>query len=275
MPRLRPVRLLEDDVILTCVSWNLLEGGIDAGDDARMRRQMRRIAAERPAVVMLQECNGWDRDGYRLLHLAEGLLGGMRGFLAKSAHGCHLAVFIRESSGLRVVRQRHEERTPYWHGVAVLEVEAHEFGPLHLASAHLAPSSPAIRTGEAEAFKLLAEAGPLVAAGDWNAIPASDPNPELIGKDPEHERRKLDRTAARAIEGAGLTDVAAYLKDLTPTVGHSAADRLAYRPDRFYAGLGVGAITGYKVITDVDDCSDHRPVAATFDLHAAASPEPA
>jgi hypothetical protein len=29
-----------------------IKGGIDAGDDARMRRQMSRIAAEKPAVVM-------------------------------------------------------------------------------------------------------------------------------------------------------------------------------------------------------------------------------
>jgi hypothetical protein len=64
---------------LKCVSWNLLKGGIDAGDDARMRRQMSRIAAEQPAVVMLQELNGWDADGETLAHRAEELLGGMRG----------------------------------------------------------------------------------------------------------------------------------------------------------------------------------------------------
>ena len=46
-------------MILKCVSWNLLKGGIDAEDDARMRRQMRRIVAENPTVVMLQELNDW------------------------------------------------------------------------------------------------------------------------------------------------------------------------------------------------------------------------
>ena len=40
--------------------------------------------------------------------------------------------------------------------------------------------------------------------------------------------------------------------------------------DRFYCGPPTGAITGYHVITDADDCSDHRPVTATFDLDAAA-----
>ena len=34
--------------------------------------------------------------------------------------------------------------------------------------------------------------------------------------------------------------------------------------------LPAGVISGYQVITDADDCSDHRPVTATFDLDAAA-----
>jgi hypothetical protein len=45
---------------------------------------------------------------------------------------------------------------------------------------------------------------------------------------------------------------------------------MAYRCDRFYCGLPTGTITGYQVITDADDCSDHRPVTATFDLSAGA-----
>jgi endonuclease/exonuclease/phosphatase family metal-dependent hydrolase len=256
-------------VILTALSWNLLKGGIDAGDDTRMRRQMHRIAAENPTVVMMQELNDWDRDGEMLLHRAEELLGGMRGFLVPAERGFHLGLFIRESAGLRVVRTRHENRRPFWHGVACVITEADGFGRLVLASAHFAPASPSVRTAEAEAFKLIAEAGPLIAAGDWNAVPADDPEPQRPGKDPEHERRKLDRAAAQALEGAGLTDVAAHLSDLAPTVGYSEADRLAYRCDRFYCGLPIGAFTGYQVITDADDCSDHRPVTATFDLGAA------
>jgi endonuclease/exonuclease/phosphatase family metal-dependent hydrolase len=217
-----------------------------------------------------QELNDWDRDGYRLLHLAENLLGGMRGFLARSPHSCHLGVFIREGSGLRVIRTRHEERLPYWHGVACVEAEADGFSRLLLASAHLAPSSPAQRQIEAEAFKLIAESGALITAGDWNAVPASDPDPDLAGKDREHIRRKLDRTAARALADAGLTDIGAYVKDPTPTVGHWSADKLAYRCDRFYTNLPAGMITSHRVITDADDCSDHRPVLVTFNLEATA-----
>ena len=45
--------------------------------------------------------------------------------------------------------------------VACLIIEADGMpGPLHLVSAHLAPSSPAIRLAEAEALALLAKDGP-------------------------------------------------------------------------------------------------------------------
>jgi endonuclease/exonuclease/phosphatase family metal-dependent hydrolase len=210
------------------------------------------------------------------VHLAEDLLGGMRGFLARSSHhGCHLGLFIRESSGLQILKEPHVQGHPYWHGVACVQAEVRDFGRLQMASAHLAPSSPSIRTAEAEAFKLVAEAGPLIAGGDWNAVPVSDPDPDLAGKDHEHIRRKLDRTAARALEDSGLTDIGAYAQNLTPTVGYSSSGRLAYRCDRIYTNLSTRAIVSYEVITDVDDCSDHRPVAATFDLQAAADPETA
>jgi hypothetical protein len=39
-----------------------IQGGIDTGDDARMRRQMRRIAGERASVVMLQFSDRRTRD---------------------------------------------------------------------------------------------------------------------------------------------------------------------------------------------------------------------
>lgn len=255
---------------LTFATWNLFEGGIDGGDDARMHRQMAVLQAAQPDVVALQELTGWERDGEMLVYRAERLLGGMRGFLARSTHSCHLGVFIRESSGLRVIRTRHEERLPYWHGVACVETEADGFGRLLLASAHLAPSSPAWRLGEAEAFKLIAEAGPLIVGGDWNAVPAGDPQPNPCGKDAEHIRRKLDRAPARALEASGLTDIAARMDSRTPTVGHTTADRLAYRCDRIYTTLPAETVVGYQVVADADAESDHRPVVGRFSLKRAA-----
>lgn len=254
---------------LTYATWNMRDGGSDGGDDARFCRQMTVLASLSPAALGLQECKDWDRDNYRMLHRAEHHLG-MRGFLSRSNHhGCHLAIFIRESAGLRVLEQRHECGQEFWHGVACVVVQAGGFPvPVQLASCHLAPSSPQRRLAEAESFALVAERGPLILGGDFNALPAGGPGPAgpVRGK----HRRKLDRRAAQALEETGLLDAGAHLGDSTPTVGHASA--LPYRCDRVYTSLPPQAVTGFEVITTADGESDHRPVIAEFDLTRAAAP---
>ena len=248
---------------LTFATWNIKGGGMDAGDDARLRRQMALLAGLGLSGAAIQECKDWERENFRTFHLAERLLG-MRGFLSRSAHhGCHLAVFIREGAGLRVTEQRHEHGNEWWHGVACVLVEAAGFlQPLQLASCHLAPSSPERRLAEAEAFALVAERAPLIVGGDWNALPACDPEPSgpVSGK----QRRKLDRRPSEALEEIGLLDVGAHKGDTTPTVGH--ASKLPYRCDRIYTSLPAAAITSHEVITAADEESDHRPVVAEFDF---------
>lgn len=243
-------------------SYNLENGGIDNGRDDRLRRQLALLAAAGADVWALQECNGWRDAGYRAFHLAERVLG-MRGFLARSGHhGCDVAVFVRESAGIRITGQRHEEGPPYWHAVARVDAEADGFGPLHLASAHLAPSSAKLREVEAEALALIARVVPVIIGGDWNAAPAADPGPDTSGVSPGKARRKLDRTAAQAIEEAGFTDAAAHLGSHDPTVGHVSG--LYYRCDRIYTTLPAETITGYEVIAEDEPESDHRPVVATL-----------
>jgi endonuclease/exonuclease/phosphatase family metal-dependent hydrolase len=253
---------------LTFATWNILSGGIDAGDDARLRRQMALLVELQPSVIAIQECKHWDQGDFRALRLAERMLA-MRGFLAPSSHhGCHLAVFIRDDAGLRVVEERHEYGDPWWHGVAcvLVEVEGIQW-PLQLASCHLAPSSPTRRLEEAESFALVVERGALIAGGDWNALPAADPEPS--GPVSGNHRWKLDRRTAEALQDLGLLDIGAHMQSTTPTVGHAGG--LAYRCDRIYTTLPASTITGYRVITTADDESDHRPVVAEFDLTSAAT----
>lgn len=124
-----------------------------------------------------QECSNWRGSRTRTRGMVEEALG-MRGFFARSNRGPggDVAVFVRESAGIRVIEQRHEEQSqPYWHAVAHVVTEVSGWGLLRLASAHLAPSSPTQRVIEAEAIALLAEKdelGPLVIGGDRNAVPA-------------------------------------------------------------------------------------------------------
>lgn len=162
-----------------------------------------------------------------------------------------------------MIEQRHEHADPWWHGVACVLVETDGFPqPLQLASCHLAPSSPARRLAEAEAFALIEERGPLIAGGDWNALAVGDPEPEKAAEG--RWRRKLDRRAAGALEEIGLLDVGAYVGDMTATVGH--ASELPYRCDRIYTTLPPAVVTSYEVLTSADAESDHRPVVAGFDL---------
>jgi endonuclease/exonuclease/phosphatase family metal-dependent hydrolase len=212
-----------------------------------------------------QDCSGWRASGGQVLFHAEQFLG-MRGFLVPSAHhGCDVALFVRQSTGLRVLAERHERGHPYWYAVARITVAAPWPGAtLHLVSAHLAPSSPSIRLAEAEALALIAQDGVVIAGGDWNAMPATDPEPDLGDIDSAFARRQLDRSPAHALEEAGFIDVAAYVDDLRPTVGHAGG--LRYRSDRVYTTLPTELIVRYDVVTEYEPASDHRPVVATFDL---------
>jgi endonuclease/exonuclease/phosphatase family metal-dependent hydrolase len=258
-------------VTFTFGTYNTEFGGIDNGNDERLRHQLALLAEAEADAWALQECNGWQDDDGRYLYLAEQALG-MRGFIARSnrGRGCDPAVFVRESPDVRVTGHRHEEQPPYWHGVALVTAEIGGVGPVRLASAHLAPSAPSLRAVEAEAFALIAEKhghGPLIAGGDWNAFPSGSPVPDTIGLHPGKVRRKADTRAAQALEEY-MTDVAMHLGDATPTVGHRRSDRLAYRCDRIYTTLPDPAITGCRVVREAEPQSDHRPVLATFAIGA-------
>jgi endonuclease/exonuclease/phosphatase family metal-dependent hydrolase len=248
-------------------SYNLLAGGFDDGRDDRLRHQLSLLAKVSADAWAFQECTGWRNAGCRALFAAEQILG-LRGFLVSSSHhGCDLAVFVRESSGIRVVAEQHEMGHPYWYAVAHLVAETNRPDTsLHLVSAHLAPSSPTIRLAEAEALALIAQNGLVIAGGDWNAMPVTDPEPPLGALDPGHAHQKFDRSAARALEEAGFIDVGAHRGDLRPTVGH--VDGLHYRCDRLYTTLPAQAIIGYQVVSEYEPASDHRPIVATFNLDA-------
>lgn len=252
---------------LTVGSYNLEYGGIDNGGISRLKRQLGMLADVNADVWALQECSNWRADGGRIVYLAEELLG-MRGFMAHSARhpGGDLGVFIRESSGIRVIETRHEEKPPYWHGVALVVTEVGGFGPLRFASAHLAPSAPSLRAVEAEAFQLIADKPvPLIAGGDWNAFPPDGPEPDVTGIHPGKARRKADTRAAEAL-AEYMTDVGRLLGVTTATVGHRRDDLLAYQADRLYSTLPPESFTRFEVIQEDNPESDHRPVIGTFTL---------
>jgi endonuclease/exonuclease/phosphatase family metal-dependent hydrolase len=154
-------------------SYNFEYGGLDNVNDFRLRRQLSKLDKVRADVWAFQECSHWQAERTRTVGMVEHELQ-MRGYMARSNRGPggDLAVFVRESSGVHVIELRHEQRPPWWHGVALVIAEVEGYGLLRLASTHLAPSAPTLRVIEAEAFGLLCDqATPLIAGGDWNAVP--------------------------------------------------------------------------------------------------------
>lgn len=255
-------------------TYNTEYGGINEGNPERLRRQLRKLKEVRAHVWALQECSNWNDDRTGYLGIVEETLD-MRGFIARSNRGPggDVAIFVRESAGIHLVEKRHEEQPqPYWHAVAHAVFKLDGFGLIRFASAHLAPSAPTIRQGEAEAFQLLAEKshlGPLIAGGDWNARPPSDPPFDPLDYpdvNPAKLRRKNDTGAAEALEEF-MTDVGAFLGVRTPTVGH-AGDKMPYQCDRVYTTLPGKAIKRFWVVQEDNPDSDHLASVSEFDLGA-------
>jgi hypothetical protein len=255
-------------------TYNFLQGGIDGIDPTRFRRQLRRLKDHQAHAWAFQECSDWDKNG--CLESAEDALG-MRGFVARSTKnpGGNVAVFVKVDDRIKIIRTRHEgmfhdEKTPFWHAVAVVYVDVMGYGILRLASGHLAPSSPEKRAEEAEYLGLLAEKPePLIIGMDANAYALNEPERDVTGIRPGKVRRKSDTRAAEYL-AEYMTDCGAHLGNTVPTVGHTRDHKLCYRCDRNHTTLPPETIVDHEVITDEDEDedgnfdSDHRKVLTTF-----------
>lgn len=246
-------------------TYNLHDGGMDDGTDARLKRQLAMLAEQRLDLLGIQEAKYWNRDHARLRYGPEHALG-MRSVLVKSHHhGCHLVICIRPPR-LRIVEARHERGRPYWHAVACLRLrlQLDENGDeceFDFVNTHLAPSSPENRQAEAESLRLLVKGErALIAVGDFNAAALDDPALQAKTQDPL-ALRKLETGPAQALADAGLTDVGRHLHDLKATVGHRHG--LAYRCDRVYTTRPSWA-RAHEVIVTPD--SDHALVVAVFEV---------
>ncbi|MBB4919258.1 endonuclease/exonuclease/phosphatase family protein [Streptosporangium saharense] len=244
------------------VTFNLCNGGIDNGNDTRLRRQLDRLAGLDADVIALQEAKHWAEPNTRLFHggqpfhLAKRTLG-MDGFLVPSEHdGCHLALFVR-TGRVQVLQEKHTVGAPYWHAVGHLRALV-DGRVTSFVNVHSAPSTPRLREIEAESLALKVRKGePVIMMGDWNAVPTT-----YAGT--SGDRRKLDHQAAFALSEVGLRDAAVAMGVTIPTV----TTPLPYPCDRIYfKGL---TPTSFQIGTG-NWASDHLPAIGDFDL---TPPEP-
>jgi hypothetical protein len=98
---------------LTIGAYNHRSGGIDAGSDRRLLRQLDMIQVLGLDALFSAEATGWFDHDRRSLHLAappgHAAAPGVR-----PRHDCNLVIFIR-TDRLQVMEERHEQGHPWWH----------------------------------------------------------------------------------------------------------------------------------------------------------------
>lgn len=281
------------------LSWNILNGGDDGGDRFRWRSQAQLIRELNPDVLLMQEARHFAADGGSRLFQAEADLR-MRSLLAVAPHtGQHTAVFLHPD--LRPVRFE-PDAVHFHHALAHAHVAVPGLDePVQLASMHLSPLSPALRTAEVGWLAGLAAPGTLaLVAGDANSLAPGDPEPPDWAELPAFQRVRYldltreprgssaraasavaDRTALAFLHAAGLVDAArgpgsgadgTPVVDTTPTVptrGYPNAEFVAFRGDHVLLSPALAAArVSYQVVQDdrAHSTSDHLPVLVELDL---------
>ena len=260
------------------MSYNILTGGRDSGGGDRLPWIVETIQAVSPDILVLNECNGFEQDGFRTLYQLEAALG-MRGVLAQAGSGFHVALFHRVG---RLLETRFLAREVQ-HAVlaATLEVGGRT---LRVIGAHLCPFGGEARLLEVQHLIRFMREEDVVVLGDLNALsprdaPAYDPARWLPRRRARHTLPetggKLDTRAISALEGAELVDVLHQQGHAAPTtltpIG-TDFENYQVRIDYVFASRSVAArvrraerVSGRHV----EVASDHYPVMVELEPHSA------
>jgi exodeoxyribonuclease III len=250
------------------MTYNLLTGGRDASGDARLGSISETIRAVAPDVLVLNECNGFEQEGYRTLYRLEAELG-MRGVLAQAHSGFHVALFIRRG---RLLETRFLNREVH-HAVlsATLELDG---TVLRVVGAHLNPFGGDARLLEVQHLMRYLREDHVFILGDLNALSPHDigayqPERWLPRRRARHvlaESGRLDTRAIAALESAELVDVFLQRGAAEPTaLTRLGADFEAYqvRIDYVFATpQAAERVTRAERVNGalVEAASDHYPL---------------
>lgn len=253
------------------MTYNILKGGLNDDGTDRFEALIDVIRAEEPDILTLNECNHFERDGYRRFYAFERALG-MRGLLGLAPSGFHVAVFARNAQFVQ------HEITSDWVQHAILRVDMlHEGRPLTVLSAHLCPFGGEIRLSEAQFLAGSARDERVLIAGDLNALSPHDVQhydpctwaPRRRARHVMPVGGPLDTRAIAVLEDAGLIDLARqHGLDFTPTaltplrVGSS---RYHVRIDYLFATKTLAStLRSVRVVRGpkADYASDHYAVVA-------------
>jgi endonuclease/exonuclease/phosphatase family metal-dependent hydrolase len=194
--------------MLTVMSFNILDGALGYGE-ARWEAILLLVEEQRPDVLVLCECNGFEAGGATQLQELERRLG-LRGSLALAATGYHVGIFARDAHWISA-----KPLHGFYH--AALRAKLLIAGePLTVVGAHLCPFSAQIRLGEAEI--LANDAKPderVLLLGDLNALSPLDDTREALSAMSPHRRARhrgitgqADTRSLEALMAAGFVDLA-------------------------------------------------------------------
>lgn len=259
---------------LKVMTLNILFGG-----EERMEALLAILAREKPDVLVLQECLGWE-DGVRLRQVAAAL-----GLPADEAHlrlgtarprgsGKRYHVAVASRAPLRSVRV-HNDAHFLGHCLVQCELEAGD--PLTLFGAHFDSHHENLRFVEARYLRSLLDPtafreGAFLLLGDLNSLSRKDPYPvdladrvRRAGVDKYGHPPRFD--VLDELEDFGWVDALRH----RPVSSHwvtaqrnRGGERIDYRTDYIFASPRMAErLLGAEVV-DVGQASDHHALVATF-----------
>lgn len=150
------------------MTYNILTGGRDGPDDARLAKVCALVSGVQPDILVLNECNGFDERGYRTLYRLERELG-MRGVLAHASTGYHVCLFVRTAA---LVETQCLDREVH-HAVlaATLDIGGRR---LTIVGAHLSPFGGEARLIEVQHLIRFLREEHVFVLGDLNSVSPRD-----------------------------------------------------------------------------------------------------
>ena len=272
------VATVEVAVVMRLMTYNILCGGKDGESTARLEQVCTLIRQVAPDVLVLNECNDFERDGFRTFYRLERELG-MRGVFAPASSGYHVALYLRGAAPgtVQPVEVRVLERALHHTAIAARLTVAGQ--PCTVVATHLCPFSGEARVTEAQHLSQLFADEPLFLLGDLNSLSPHDA-PQLQSQSWLPRRRvrhelaggALDTRAIAVIEAAGLVDVFHAAGNLAPTAltrSRPGWQEYQVRIDYVFASGEAAATVKHVERVDgaqADAASDHYPLYVDVSL---------
>jgi exodeoxyribonuclease-3 len=258
------------------MTYNILTGGCDGASEARLSQVCEVIQGALPDILVLNECNDFQRNGFRTLYRMERELG-MRGVLAQASSGFHVALFLRQ--GELIETQCLDAEVQHAVLAATLRIGKRR---IQVVGAHLSPFGGEARLAEVQHLIRFLREEHVFVMGDLNAIsPADAAGLQSASWLPRRRARhqiaesggQLDTRAISALLECGLVDTAQQGPGVPlPTVlTPLGADHEHYkmRIDYIFATPGAADRVLFQARVDGDvaeRASDHYPLFIDVDL---------